>query len=179
MERLGIVRIVLKKDLICFFIPWLATMLLELILCGRYGDGLSDFWGNLWALVSQPKNLLVFPLHRTIGSALFVIGLTTMIVGQVTLHRNYSGLVLIRKNHCLITHGIYRFTRNPIYLGAIIVFTGLPIYADSPYGMLAMFLMLPLFFMRIKLEEKLLTQHFGSEYLAYCGRTKRLVPFLV
>ena len=178
MKRLGIARIALKKDLICFFIPWVAAMLLEFILCGVDGTGLSDFWRNLWALISDPRNVVSFPVRRTMGTLLFVIGLTTMIVGQLTLQRNYSGLVLIRKDHRLITHGVYRFIRNPIYLGAIIVFTSLPIYADSRYGMLAMFLMLPLFLMRIKLEEELLTQYFGREYEVYYEQTKRLIPFL-
>lgn len=178
MERLGIARIAWKKDLICFFIPWVAAMLLEFILCGVDGTGLSEFWRNFWALVSHPQNLVAFPIRRTLGTVIFVIGLSTMIVGQATLQRNYSGLVLIRKGHRLITHGVYRFIRNPIYLGAIIVFTSLPIYANSRYGMLAMLLMLPLFFVRIRMEEDLLTQHFGREYKLYCERTKRLIPFL-
>lgn len=68
-----------------------------------------------------------------------------MIVGQATLFRNYSGLVIIREDHQLITHGIYRFTRNPIYLGTIMVFIGLPVYVASLYGFLTMLVLVPIF----------------------------------
>lgn len=101
-----------------------------------------------------------------------------MIVGQATLWRNYSGFVVIKKDHQLITHGIYRFTRNPIYLGALIVFTGLPVYAASVYGLVAMLAQVPIFLFRIKMEERLLAEHFGDEYEAYRNTTKRLIPFL-
>jgi len=178
LKRLGIARHAIRKDLLFFFFPWLIAMLVELILCGEFGEGLSGFWQVLWALVTHPQNLLVLPLHRTIGLSLFVVGLTIMIVGQTTLRVNYSGFVVIKKDHQLITHGIYRFTRNPIYFGTIIVFTGLPVYAASVYGFLAMFAQMPIFLFRIKMEEKMLAEYFGDAYESYRNRTKRLIPFL-
>ena len=78
-----------------------------------------------------------------------------MLVGQTTLWNNYSGFVVIKKNHQLVTHGIYRYTRNPIYLGAIIGFTGLPTYAASVYGLLAILPQIAVFVVRIKMEEDL------------------------
>jgi protein-S-isoprenylcysteine O-methyltransferase Ste14 len=178
LKRLGITRHAIRKDLLFFIFPWITAMLVELVLCGEYGDGLSGFWLILWELVTHPQNLFVFPLYRTIGLSLFVVGLTIMIVGQATLWRNYSGFVVIKKNHQLITHGIYRFTRNPIYLGALIVFTGLPVYAASVYGFLAMLAQIPIFLFRIKMEENMLAEHFGGEYESYRNNTKRLIPFL-
>ena len=153
-------------------------MLVVLVLCGEYGDGLSGFWRSLWKLITHPRNFVVFPLQRTIGLSLFVFGLTLMIVGHATLWRNYSGFVVIKKDHQLITHGIYRFTRNPIYLGAIIGFTGLPVYAASVYGVIAMLAHIPIFVFRIKMEEKMLAEYFGDEYESYRSTTKRLIPFL-
>jgi len=178
LEKLGIARHAIRKDLAFFIFPWLTVMVMELDLCGKYGDGLSGLWRSLWNLVTHPQNLFVLPLHRTIGLSLFVIGLTLMIVGQATLWRNYSSFVIIKKDHQLITNGIYRFSRNPIYLGAIIVFVGLPVYAASVYGVLAMFAQIPVFLYRIKMEEKMLAEHFGDAYEAYCNSTKRLIPLL-
>ncbi len=101
-----------------------------------------------------------------------------MIISQITLFRNYSGTVIIRKNHKLITHGIYRFTRNPIYLGAIMVFTGLPVYVASLYGFLTSLVMVPIILNRIRLEEGLLTAEFQDAYLTYKKTTKKLIPFI-
>lgn len=178
LERLGIVRHTIKKDLLFFFLPWFTVMVVELKLCGKYGDRLSGLWQNLWKLITHPQDVILFPAQHTLGLSLFAIGLSPMIEAQATLWRNYSGFVVIKKDHELITHGIYRFTRNPIYLSAIIVFTGLPIYAASLYGMLTMCVQIPLFLLRINLEEKLLAEYFGAEYDAYRRRTKRLIPFL-
>ena len=83
-----------------------------------------------------------------------------------------------KKDHQLITRGIYRFTRNPIYLGASIVFAGLPIYAASVIGFVTMLAQIPIFLVRIKMEEKLLTEHFGDRYEAYQNTTAKLIPFL-
>jgi protein-S-isoprenylcysteine O-methyltransferase Ste14 len=112
------------------------------------------------------------------GLTLFVIGLSIMIIGQSTLWGNYSGFVVIKKGHQLITHGIYRLTRNPIYFGAILVFSGLPIYAASVYGFVSSIAILPILFFRIKMEEKMLADYFGDEYGVYRKNTKRLIPFL-
>ncbi len=101
-----------------------------------------------------------------------------MLVGQATLWRNYSGTVVIREDHQLITHGIYRFTRNPIYLGAIMVFTGLPVYAASMYGFLTSLVLIPIILNRIRLEEELLTEEFGDAYRTYKEATSKLIPFI-
>ncbi len=151
---------------------------MELVFCERYGDGLSGFWGIIWGLVKQPQNLFMFPVQRIIGLALFIIGLIIMLVGQATLWRNYSSTVVIRVDHQLITHGIYRFTRNPMYLGALMVFTGIPVYAASLYGFLTMLVLIPIFFNRIRLEEKLLTEEFQDAYQKYKETTKKLIPFI-
>jgi protein-S-isoprenylcysteine O-methyltransferase Ste14 len=179
LKRHGIVRSAIKKDMLYFFLPWLTVFYLELQFCGRDGrDRLSGFWGTIWGLVKQPQNLIMFPVQSIIGMALIIIGLTIMIVGQATLWRNYSGLVIIREDHQLITHGIYRFTRNPIYLGAFMVFAGLPVYTESLYGFLTMLVLIPIFLNRIRLEEKLLTEEFQDAYQKYKKTTKKLIPFI-
>ena len=178
LEKLGIVRHTIEKDLLLFFLPWLTVFYLELSLCRSYGDGFSGIWGVIWEVIKHPQELFTLPWPRRIGLPLFVLGLTIMMVGQITLWQNYSGFVVIKKGHQLVTHGIYRFTRNPIYLGNIIVFAGLPVYAASVYGFLAMFAQIPILLFRIKMEEKMLAEHFGDEYEAYRNSTKRLIPFL-
>lgn len=177
-ESLGIVRSVFRRDLLGFFLPWMILFITELPLCGKYGRGLSGLWSTLWQLLKHPTWASRFPLHRVVGVSLFVVGLTIMIVSQVTLWKNYSGLVLIRRSHRLITHGIYRFTRNPICLGALIVFFGLPVFAASVAAFLVALAQIRIFLYRISLEEELLGAHFGEEYEAYRRSTRKLIPFV-
>jgi protein-S-isoprenylcysteine O-methyltransferase Ste14 len=165
LARHGIVRNAIRKDILQFAIPAIIISFIELIFCA-------------YSLVKQLQNLSMFQVQQIIGLALFIIGLTIMIVGQVTLRRNYSGSVVIRVDHQLITHGIYRFTRNPIYLGLIMIFvTGFPVFAASMYGFLISLFLIPIILNRIRLEEELLTEEFQDAYQKYKETTKKLIPF--
>jgi protein-S-isoprenylcysteine O-methyltransferase Ste14 len=176
LKRHGIVRSAMRKDLLGFALPGLCVWVLEVNFCAR--DGLTGFWDTIWDLVKQPQNLFTFPVHSIIGMALVIIGLTAMIVGQATLWRNYSGFLIIRKDHQLITHGIYRFSRHPIYLGFIVVASGLPVYSASLYGLLASLVLIPIILNRIRIEEKLLTEEFQEAYQKYKETTRKLIPFI-
>jgi len=179
-ERLGFVRNAIRDDILQFAIPGMTVFIIELLFCARdaAGNDLSGFWGIVWGLVKQPQNLSLLPVQSIIGLALIIIGLIIMIVGQLTLYRNYSGTVVIREDHQLITHGIYRLSRNPIYLGGIMVFTGLPVYAASLYGFLTSLVLVPIILNRIRLEEKLLTEEFQDAFQKYKETTKKLIPFI-
>lgn len=179
LEKLGIARHAMGRDLIFFFLPFFTVFYIQLRLCESHGDGgLSGIWGVLWGLIKQPRTLSMLPLQRIVGLALFVIGLSIMMIGQVTLWKNYSGFLLIHKEHQLITRGIYRCTRHPIYLGLIMVLIGLPLYAASPLGILVMLAMVPIVLNRIRLEEELLMEEFQDAYRRYQKTTKKLIPFV-
>jgi protein-S-isoprenylcysteine O-methyltransferase Ste14 len=176
LTKFEIKRNAIRKDIFYFFIPWITVMVIELQFIGR--DGLSGILGIIWGLIKQPQNLVMFPVQGIIGLALILVGFTIMLVGHATLWRNYSSLVVIHKDHKLITHGIYRFTRNPIYLGFFMVFFGLPVYSNSLYGFLTMLFFIPIFLNRIRLEEKLLTEEFQDAFKRYKETTKKLIPFI-
>ena len=179
-ERLGFARNSIKDDILQFAIPGMMVFIIELIFCAINAaeNDLSGFWGTVWGLIKQPKNLSLFSVQSIIGLALIIFGFIIMIVGQVTLYKNYSGTVVIREDHQLITHGIYRFTRNPIYLGGIMVVTGLPVYVASLYGFLTSLVLIPIILNRIRLEENLLGEEFQDAYQKYKETTKKLIPFI-
>ena len=180
LKRHGIVRNAIKKDMLFFGIPAFTVFSIGMVFCARAGAraGLTNFWGIVWDLVKQPQDLFTFPMHSRIGLVAIMIGFVIMIVGQATLWRNYSGTVVIRENHQLITHGIYRFTRNPIYLGLIIVVIGLPAFSASLPGFVSMLVLIPIILNRIRLEEKLLTEEFQEAFRKYKETTKKLIPFI-
>jgi protein-S-isoprenylcysteine O-methyltransferase Ste14 len=171
------VRSSAKKDIVQFAIPAMTVLVVELIFLGR--DRLHGFWGQIWRALTHPSSMAEMPAMTVAGMFLFVVGLTIMCWGQVTLFKNYSGTVVIREGHKLVTHGIYSFVRNPMYFGALIgVVFGLPAYAQSLHAFLVSLLFIPILLNRIRLEEQLLTEHFGDEYREYKASTKRLIPFV-
>ena len=165
LARHGIVRNAIRKDIPYFFLPWLTVLCIEALFCTR-------------DLIKEPQSLSSFRVEGIIGLALFIIGFVVLLVGHVTLWRNYSSFLVIHKDHQLITRGIYRFTRNPIYLGTLMALIGLPVYAASLYGFLTSLVMIPIFLYRIRLEEGLLAEEFPDTFQEYKKTTKRLIPFI-
>jgi len=164
-----------KKDLIEFAIPGMIVFIVELGLLGQ--EGHRGIWRTLGQMVVHPGVMAQMPAHAVAGMFLFLFGLTIMCWGQVTLFKNYSGTVVIHEGHELVTRGIYRSVRNPMYLGLFVVLiAGLPLYVSSLRAFLVSLLLVPIVLNRIRLEEELLTEHFGEEYLEYKRKTKRIIP---
>ncbi len=74
----------------------------------------------------------------------------------------------------LVTTGLYKITRNPMYVGLLVILFGYGIWLGS----LTPFLILPAFYwlitnMQIKPEERVLEEKFGQEYLDYKSKVKR------
>ncbi len=92
------------------------------------------------------------------------------------LKNRFSGLVAIQAGHKLETRGIYGAIRNPSYLGLLITSLGWVLAFRSGIGVVLAASLLGPLVARIRAEERLLREHFGAEYEAYCARTWRLVP---
>ena len=80
----------------------------------------------------------------------------------------------------LCTAGPFAYVRNPLYLGNMLIYTGVVFFAGAP-SILAMLLLTWAFFiiqysLIIALEEETLTEKFGDEYRIFCKYVPRLVP---
>ena len=176
LEREDIVKNAIKKDVLYFAIPALLVFTAGLVVSAL--DGFDGLVVKAWELGRQPENLYTLSTLNILGLALFVVGMTIAFVAVFTLRRSYSGTLVIREDHQLITHGIYRYTRHPVYLGVIMAILGLPIFASSLYGLLIMLVLIPIVLYRIGMEERLLTEEFGDAYRDYQETTSKLVPFI-
>jgi protein-S-isoprenylcysteine O-methyltransferase Ste14 len=112
-----------------------------------------------------------------IGVSMILIGMIIRFVAITTLKKNFSGRLRIRADHNLVTNGIYHWIRHPAYLGAILFFLGFPIIVSSVLGILVMFFIVPLILRRIRNEESMLIERFGSKYEEYMKQSKKLIPF--
>jgi protein-S-isoprenylcysteine O-methyltransferase Ste14 len=165
LERHGIVRNAIREDLLYFALPAVLVFF-------------AGMMTSAWNLVRQPGSLYMLSVQNIVGLALLIVGLTIALVAQITLRRFYSSTLVIREDHQLITHGIYRFTRHPVYLGVIIAIIGVPVYASSLYGLLLMSALIPIFLIRIRIEERMLTDEFGDAYRTYKEATSKLIPLI-
>ena len=110
------------------------------------------------------------------GVALYALGGVLRLWPIFILGSRFSALVAIQSEHALETRGIYKFVRNPSYLGMVFLLLGWGLAFRGWSGIMIAVLMLVPLVARIRSEERLLRAHFGAQYEAYAAHTWRLVP---
>lgn len=73
----------------------------------------------------------------------------------------------------LITEGVYRFSRNPAFLGFDLFYWGFALYFPTLPVIIAALILPLLFHLQILEEEKSLELIFGEGYIKYKGKTRR------
>lgn len=132
-----------------------------------------------YVLTGEPK-LADYPFRPAlawIGAAVFLSSLWLFHRTHKDLGRNWSVTLEIRDRHSLVTSGVYRHVRHPMYsafwLWAIAQALLLPNWIAGPAGLVGFG---TLFFLRIGREEQLMIEAFGDEYRDYMRRTSRVLP---
>ena len=117
--------------------------------------------------------LVPSPIHLA-GAVLVVVGLGLTLWGAGLFRLAGTPVVPFTQSTALVTGGIYRFTRNPMYLGMMVALLGLAVLL----GTLGAFVPIPLFVWQIRRkfvlpEEAFLEGIFGGRYLEYKARVRR------
>lgn len=116
---------------------------------------------------------------RAIGVVLYTIGLGTAIVGRIQLGDSWSDIETPRaeRDTVVVSRGLYRFIRHPIYSGDLMLLLGLELAVNS-WLVLVVLAMIPAVFYRAIREEQMLAQRVAG-YDTYLRGTKRFIPFVV
>jgi protein-S-isoprenylcysteine O-methyltransferase Ste14 len=113
------------------------------------------------------------------GAAFLLLGLWLLYRSHADLGTNWSVTLEVREGHQLITRGVYRHVRHPMYLALVLYGLGqalaLPNWVAGPAYLVGT---LCLVAFRIGPEERMMTEVFGASYEGYRARTRRLVPGL-
>lgn len=130
-------------------------------------------WGA-GRLIGEPTLGLDRTLQAGIAIAGLVLGLAVEAWAAGLFHKARTAIQPWKPSTALVTGGIYRFTRNPIYLGFAVTYLALAVGLDSP---LAIILLIPCLIvvdrLVIQREETYLSARFGADYEAYRRRTRR------
>jgi protein-S-isoprenylcysteine O-methyltransferase Ste14 len=123
----------------------------------------ADYRGSAWAGLA--------------GALVFGAALWLLCRSHVDLGRNFSVKLQIREKHSLVTGGVYRRIRHPMYaahlLWAIAQTLLLHNWIAGPAFLVTS---LPLYLLRIPREEKMMLENFGEDYQLYMKRTGRVAP---
>ena len=110
------------------------------------------------------------------GLLLVMLGAIVNIVGRFALGRNWGNQVIIYQDHTLVTGGVFRFVRHPLYASLIWMFIGASLVFQNGASLLAtVFIFVPAMYYRSKLEEKALITQFPN-YAEYSDRTGMIIP---
>ena len=138
------------------------------------------FMGVLMWLAARatPTCAFMMPARRILAACLALAGLSTAILGVVSFRRAGTTVNPMQpeKATSLVTSGIYRVTRNPMYVGLLLALTAWAVFLANALG----FLFLPalvLYLNRFQIapEEVALARVFGQQFIDYKSRVRRWV----
>ncbi|GAB4069721.1 isoprenylcysteine carboxylmethyltransferase family protein [Ancylobacter sonchi] len=150
----------------------------ELILlsCSTCGLGIIPL---LWA-TSELFDFADYPysaVQLVLGALTFAFSLWLFRRTHEDLGKNWSVTLEIKDSHKLITGGVYRYVRHPMYsaffLWAVAQLILIPNWIAGPAGVIGFGI---LYLFRVGREEAMMLDTFGDEYRAYMARTARIVP---
>lgn len=111
---------------------------------------------------------------RYVGLALTFVGFLLGVGAFLEFRKANTTLDPHSSAKQLVTSGIYRFTRNPIYLGFLLIVIGLPLNSGLYWGIvLAPFYVFMMNRLIIQHEEAYLGRKFGKSYSSYTSRVRR------
>lgn len=127
--------------------------------------------------------LIAFPFHpaqlSVLNVGLFVIGMMVAIAAITVMpSRSFSVMPEPRSGAVLVTRGIYRHIRHPMYLALLLCGLAACLAYGSGLKWTLLVLLAAVLMAKIRLEERLLLARF-EDYAAYRMRTKALIPYLI
>ena len=126
-----------------------------------------------WASIATGPSL--WGLLQLVALLLWVLAVTLMAAALRTMQaaNTTPNPVLPERAATLVQHGLFAYSRNPIYLADALVLVGWACWLGSAKALLV----LPVFLayisvMQIRAEEQALSKAFGNDYLDYCARVR-------
>jgi protein-S-isoprenylcysteine O-methyltransferase Ste14 len=131
----------------------------------------------MWfAAQAAPSCAFILPAHRVLAACVALVGVATSIIGVASFRRAGTSVNPMRpeKATSLVISGIYNLTRNPMYLGLLLVLLAWAVFLSNALAFIA----LPAFILymnrfQIGPEETALASVFGPAFAAYKSRVRR------
>jgi protein-S-isoprenylcysteine O-methyltransferase Ste14 len=156
------------KSFLQKFPPNVAAIVLILIILGVFKVGTFN------TEVEQ-----AFAGYRVVGLVFYIVFSWVQVSAYKKLGNSYTQEVVILKKHELVTDGIYKYIRHPQYFSQLLCDLGAGVALLS-YLIIPVVLLLeiPLFIMRAALEDKMMEEHFGEEFVNYKRKSGFFLPYI-
>jgi len=132
----------------------------------------------MWGLTKLSSEFdFDFSYRKSVALVLLIVGLVIDILALTSFKKNQTTINPMQpeQSSILITSGIYKFSRNPMYLGLLLILTACVMFLGS-----TPFIMLPIFIFyitrfQILPEEIILQKKFPKSYVLYKSRVRRWI----
>lgn len=152
-----------RRESAVLALMWLGSVILPLLWV----------FSPLFAMAEYPLNPAVFAA----GLLVAAWGLWLFRRSHIELGKNWSISLELREGHQLVTSGLYRHVRHPMYSSILLYALGqamiVPNWIAGPANLLAF---LVLYAVRVPSEERMMADKFGERYREYRAKTRRLIP---
>ena len=151
---------------------WLTSSLFTFSLLGSYGLFLGTHHLDAFAFATNP-------VLQVLGGGFSAVGIVILEWVHRALGTHFSPHLELRPDHQIVQNGPYFYVRHPMYSCGIVFLSGTGLVAGN-----WIVLFLPLFFfvvllsLRIRDEERMLSERFGESWSAYVQKTGFLFPKL-
>ena len=135
------------------------------------------FGALIWAMPSTYEVSNSIALYVFSG-VLFFIGCLVSVLGVWEFKKQKTTVnpMSPQESNSLVIRGVYKFTRNPMYLGFLLWLLSLGVFLRNPYSLiLAVGFVLYMNYFQILPEERVLTNSFGEDYLEYKKSVRRWI----
>ena len=130
-------------------------------------------WGLSWLFPLQPGLGLI---GKVAGFLVVSVGIFLLIIATGLFMARKTTVMPTRAPDKLVTEGIYSITRNPMYLGMLLILSGFPLIMDTIIGLICPAIF---FFIMDRIviprEENVVEGVFGEAYLGYKSHTRRWI----
>jgi protein-S-isoprenylcysteine O-methyltransferase Ste14 len=123
---------------------------------------------------TMPTTQIVPGAWRLLGVLPVILGILISYAAEKQFHQAETTVNPFKESDCLVTEGLYRFSRNPMYLGMALILLGIACLLGSltPFAVIFIFMgWIQVQFIRH--EEQMLSTQFGQDWLEYTERVRR------
>ena len=142
-----------------------------------------DGMGMILPLVYVFSTWLDFANYRLpnwvgwMGVILFMGAIILLYFSHAHLGKNWSPVLGIQKDQTLVTSGIYKYIRHPMYAAHLLwAIAQMMMLANWIAGFSFIVAMIPHYLLRVGKEEQMMIDQFGEAYITYIDKTGRIFP---
>ncbi len=153
--------------------------LLDMILLGLSGVGMVIPLVYVFSSALDFANYELPNWVGWVGAVLFGVAIWLLWRSHADLGRNWTPTLGIRDEHTLVTEGVFRYIRHPMYAAHILwAIAQVLMLHNWIAGYSFLVVVIPQYLLRVGNEEQMMIDQFGEAYRAYMQNTGRIIPRL-